>query len=206
MTWEAVGTAVGTSALDYISGEASAKAAYARSKDAYKHRHQWEVSDLRKAGLNPILSAHQPGAAPSSPMNPSSDIGTRAINTAKSIKEQKILDLQKGKLEADIDYVNQQTTNSAIDGRSKTLALEKQEAMFTIWKAANDYIEGAPYLQDWGAASAKAFELENSFRAIMARRRKKDAKKREIKKKKLGTLYKKTSPPKTTDNLDYLMP
>ena len=27
-----------------------------------KNRHQWEVSDLRKAGLNPILSA---GAAPS---------------------------------------------------------------------------------------------------------------------------------------------
>jgi len=27
--------------------------------DAYKHRHQWQVADLRAAGLNPVLSATQ---------------------------------------------------------------------------------------------------------------------------------------------------
>lgn len=31
----------------------------------YQHRHQWEVGDLRKAGLNPILSANSAAAAPS---------------------------------------------------------------------------------------------------------------------------------------------
>ena len=34
------------------------------SERAFKNRHQWEVADLRKAGLNPILSAHgNPGSA-----------------------------------------------------------------------------------------------------------------------------------------------
>lgn len=38
------------------------KTAWSRTKRMMKKRHQWEVRDLRKAGLNPILSA---GAAPS---------------------------------------------------------------------------------------------------------------------------------------------
>lgn len=39
------------------AGEYSAKRAWARQKEAMQNAHQWEVADLRKAGLNPILSA-----------------------------------------------------------------------------------------------------------------------------------------------------
>ena len=34
-------------------------------KENYMHRHQWEVRDLKAAGLNPILSANSAVAAPS---------------------------------------------------------------------------------------------------------------------------------------------
>lgn len=43
-------------------GANSAKAVsadnYAASREAMQNKHQWEVEDLKKAGLNPIISAH----------------------------------------------------------------------------------------------------------------------------------------------------
>lgn len=35
------------------------------NKESYLHRHRWEVADLKKAGLNPILSANSAGSVPS---------------------------------------------------------------------------------------------------------------------------------------------
>ncbi len=43
-------------------GHYKSQLAWRRAKRAMKNRHQWEVGDLKAAGLNPILSA---GAAPS---------------------------------------------------------------------------------------------------------------------------------------------
>jgi hypothetical protein len=67
------GAGGGTSLLGTVAGAAlggagsyfAAKQAQRAQKEFYKNRHQWEVADLRKAGLNPILSATQgPGSAP----------------------------------------------------------------------------------------------------------------------------------------------
>lgn len=50
--------------------------------------HQREVSDLRKAGLNPILSAHKGASTPSgamiSPENPLKDLPAHTINSARA--------------------------------------------------------------------------------------------------------------------------
>lgn len=43
----------------------NAEAANAFTERQWQNKHQWEVADLRKAGLNPILSAHS-GAGPAS--------------------------------------------------------------------------------------------------------------------------------------------
>ena len=61
---EAIGGAanLGSSALSAYFG-------WKHQKEVMQNRHQWEVADMRKAGLNPILSATggsgTPGNAPS---------------------------------------------------------------------------------------------------------------------------------------------
>ena len=59
-----VGSFLGGGGGALLGGAAQGAASYASSreqmehqKEMYKHRHQWEVEDLRKAGLNPILSS-----------------------------------------------------------------------------------------------------------------------------------------------------
>lgn len=72
--------------------EAAKQRAWA--ENFYKHRHQWEVEDLRKAGLNPVLSAKfgggqvPTGATPSNLQNPQghrSHEGLQFATAAKTI-------------------------------------------------------------------------------------------------------------------------
>lgn len=44
-------------ASDFLIGNYNANKAWSRQKQAAQSAHQWEVADLRAAGLNPILSA-----------------------------------------------------------------------------------------------------------------------------------------------------
>lgn len=73
---------LGGSLLNFGLGQASARSYLAQQKelmylqhalnlDAYGQRHQLEVSDLKKAGLNPILSANSGGSVTSSAGLPS---------------------------------------------------------------------------------------------------------------------------------------
>lgn len=52
-----VGSFLGNKATDFLIGNYNANKAWSRQKQAAQFAHQWEVADLRAAGLNPILSA-----------------------------------------------------------------------------------------------------------------------------------------------------
>lgn len=106
----AIGTAVGGAlstqdAQDFA--ENSAATANAFTKEQLQNRHQWEVADLRAAGLNPILSALK--GAPSiggsaqavSGANMAQD-GAALTNSAAAANQQK---LNTQKLEAEIDQI-----------------------------------------------------------------------------------------------------
>lgn len=54
--WAALGAAAGSLGSSALSMWA-AREAWKKQKEAMQNSHQWEVADLRKAGLNPILSA-----------------------------------------------------------------------------------------------------------------------------------------------------
>lgn len=91
----ALGAGGGTSLLGTIGGAAvggagayfAAKQAQRAQKEFYRNRHQWEVEDLRRAGLNPILSATQgPGSAPSVAQANISQGIQSGINSARQAK------------------------------------------------------------------------------------------------------------------------
>lgn len=99
---------------------ASAKAMMEHQINMYKHRHQWEVEDLRAAGLNPVLSAKfggQPIGAGASytPINKEKDVVSNramlanvAANTAKTISELS-LNNEKAKTEQTLQARNRGT-------------------------------------------------------------------------------------------------
>lgn len=90
----AVGSIVGGKIASKDSRK-NAKQAQGHSDYQLQNKHQWEVADLRKAGLNPVLSAGNYGnSAGSSPMaqafNPADNVGnmTNSALGAQKLKQE----------------------------------------------------------------------------------------------------------------------
>ena len=112
-----------------------------------KNAHQWEVQDLKAAGLNPILSAGGSGAAMgsiSAPQVPDyseiADVGTRRMS-AKAAQEQ--AEIAKGmlgqhtiKTTSEVD-VNTATAEKTREETKNTKEMRKNIAADTILKQKN---------------------------------------------------------------------
>jgi hypothetical protein len=81
-------------------------------KEVMKNRHQWEVEDLRKAGLNPILSAGGQGTSGNAPVVEPVDVaGAMHSGADKDLKEAqaKQVEFQNSALAADTELKKAQT-------------------------------------------------------------------------------------------------
>lgn len=86
-----VALSLGQQGWGQLFAKGQAKKAWKRSVHAYKHRYQWTMQDLEKAGLNPILAAggmtgssvQAPMA--SAPVGPSAAAGAAQLRTARAI-------------------------------------------------------------------------------------------------------------------------
>lgn len=117
---------IGAAALGLLGSKSANKAnqsindaQIAYSREAAQNAHQWEVEDLRKAGLNPILSAGGTGANASVPsMIPMQNEFEPAVNSALAARANKA---QVEKLEQE-NKLMRDSFNTKIDTYKQELA------------------------------------------------------------------------------------
>jgi hypothetical protein len=119
----AAGSALGGAlATDDAQNFASAEAAASRgfTERQLKHRHQWEVQDLRDAGLNPILSAMKgaPSIGGSAQAVSNANAAQDAASLTSSAAQLQQQRLNTRKVNAEIDLLKSQARNQNSQARN----------------------------------------------------------------------------------------
>lgn len=140
-----------SSALSFIGGNSQNDAASDEASNArwfdrwnYKHRYQWQVGDMRKAGLNPILAATQgapslPGADTAQvPANPLGDAVNSALAAKRLSAELKNIEADTEKKKAERDYTDNLGAKVAQDYRLN----QPQEPIARILDETSKKLEG----------------------------------------------------------------
>lgn len=163
-----------------LFGNNSAKKESSRNREFQermaKNAHQYEVSDLKAAGLNPLLSAGGSGA--STPSGSQANINTPKLDLtqyANSAADTKNKSTQNELLEAQINNVNAQTTNT----EALTTATNLENAINThskgmkedIWSKGHDIFKWGNEKANQGIEFVKDAYNENSAKTEQSPKR-----------------------------------
>lgn len=142
-----------SSAMQFKHNKELQDRAFAHQINMYKHQHQWEVDDLRQAGLNPILSTHSGASMPSAP---SASVSAPDFSFANFDKD--LFSALSGRLKRE---------NSLLDAQIKEVKARTAEVSgrAKVTNAVGDVADEGMDL--FNSAKKVASELGNSFSSVI---------------------------------------
>jgi hypothetical protein len=148
------------SAFSAFGNYRSSRMAQEANIDAMKNRHTWEVADLRRAGLNPILSATHggsqgmPGVATHFP-----DAGQTLASAGQAFAA-------ANKMEAEVEKITQEVENLKVVKELNTEQIREvvQRSWLYVQQASNQYEQAfGRNIQNQTELEKKKFLLDNKF-------------------------------------------
>ena len=145
---DVVGSVIGAGSSIWSSNQANSAAfqmqanSLAAQKEALQNRHQWEVADLKKAGLNPILSANSgaPGISGATANVTAPDIAGAINKIANSAFARKQTELAEKELDVKQDQANASKLNAAANYLEAEVNQSKANSAIELNQANTKYL------------------------------------------------------------------
>lgn len=141
-----LGSAAIGAAGSWFSGSQSAKAA----EGNYKHRYQWQVKDLQKAGLNPMLAVSN--GAPNVPQPQFENIGEGALKGVSTAMAAKLVGEQ---------YESQKAVTNKTIAEGERIGMENQMMRASpLYQDAIKAVDPTTGVQGQSARAAERWDAE----------------------------------------------